>query len=115
MAIDNTAVVAQLEQLTDRATSLSDQLKLEESITGSGIDIELTVDRVRSTLGLGAPTHLKGGHTVIGKFQDLTFSARFPAEQSQTIQALKSGDTVRVRGIVAEWERLYRQAVVDVE
>ena len=104
-----------LRRLGNRSTRASEQRKIEASIMGQPISLTLTVDRVRRTLGFRAPAHLKGGHTVIGRQEDMDFAIRFLPERSAEIEDLDHGDVLQAAGRVAGWESLYRQAVVDAD
>jgi hypothetical protein len=64
---------------------------------------------------LNTPEHLEGGQTIEGEHGALHFSVRFPPARTPEVRALKPGDALDVSGAISGWERLYRQAIIDVE
>ena len=89
--------------------------RIEADLIGTAMQLTLTVERVRSTFSLDAPEHLRDGRTVIGHCGDLSFAVRIPQSDSETVAHLKPGDTFSTQGVMSGWERLYRQAIIDVQ
>lgn len=101
------------------ARSLSKQ-ELEAvvaGLVGKPVALELEVERVSLTMGMGVPEALEGGHTVIGSpvgHPGPRLAVRYPPGRSDEVSGASYGDRFMVLGCFEAWDGFYRQVRIDV-
>lgn len=102
--------------LDDRQSAGADPPTLAAGMVGRPVRVELEVERVSLTMGMGVPPELDGGHTLIGRPVGQSgprLALRFPESRSDGISRLGYGDKLAVQGVFVSWDEFYRQALVD--
>jgi hypothetical protein len=103
--------------LADRDLASPQIEALAARLVGRTVQLELEVERVSLTMGMGIPRALEGGHTVIGSpvgHPGPRLAARFAPQRSDAVSGLGYGDRISLRGRFAAWDGFYRQAQIDV-
>jgi hypothetical protein len=106
-----------LVALEDRGLSAHESEALVAELVGGTVALELEVERVSLTMGMGLPQELEGGHTVIGHpagHPGPRLAVRYPSHRSDAVSGLGYGDRLELQGRFVAWDGFYRQAVVDV-
>lgn len=107
----------ELLALEDRATPGAVLRSRVAAMIGRPVRLELEVERVSLTMGVGVPAALEGGRTVIARPQGHSgprLAVRFPEGADDALGALGYGDKLTLRGVFVSWDDFYRQIVVDV-
>ena len=108
--------VEQLVALDERGSSVGDTRAHVSKLQGRPVALELVVERVSLTMGMGVPSALENGHTVIGTPVDQPgprLAVRFPPSRSEELRDLGYGDRLVLRGVFVSWDDFYRQVLID--
>lgn len=111
------AVLSTLAELASGRVGLSKREAAVEAIAPIPVAFTLVVDDVRWTAGLFLASHLQSGRTATGTVEghDLPLAVAFPAARNAELDAAGRGARIHVRGHVAEWDDLYRRALVHAD
>ncbi len=112
------APLEDLLALEDASISSGDKKLLAARLVGRRLALELEVERVSLTMGMGVPPELEGGWTVIGHpvgHPGPRLAVRFPKERDGALEGLGYGDRLPVQARFHSWDEFYRQAKLDAQ
>ncbi len=84
-----------LERL-DKALMTKDRENIISELSGSQMNLNLTVDRIDNTIGYGIDEALRGGKTIVGNIEGIphSVSIKFPESMNDFTSGLEKGQTI---------------------
>ena len=84
-----------LERL-DKSIMSSDRKKIISELSGTQMNLDMTVERIDSTIGYGIDEELRGGKTIVGKVEGIPHpvSIKVPKSMNDMANALRKGEKI---------------------
>ena len=84
-----------LERL-EKALMTKDRENIISELSGSQMNLNLTVDRIENTIGYGIDEVLRGGKTIVGNVEGIPHqvSIKFPESMNDFVSGLKKGQSI---------------------
>ena len=84
-----------LERL-DKSIMSSDRKKIISELSGTQMNLDMTVERIDSTIGYGIDEELRGGKTIVGKVEGIPHpvSIKVPKSMNDMAKALRKGEKI---------------------